>query len=143
MIFQVLHGSERGETAALFLSPLRPTFKNSSTVDTTHNGSQFTYFLTAPLPAFCQMVGLSASDADTVKSISIPLSSLMVHCILVGLICLRCSAFRMLTMVHRTSSPVRSLSGRSFSASQLTWILSGHKFYLIHFCDGLFLGIYL
>ncbi|KAJ0096499.1 hypothetical protein Patl1_28248 [Pistacia atlantica] len=61
----VLHGSERGETAALFLSPLRPAFKNSSTVDTTHNGSQFTYFLTAPLPAFCQMVGLSASDADT------------------------------------------------------------------------------
>ncbi|XP_031262592.1 protein SCAI homolog [Pistacia vera] len=63
--FKVLHGSERGETAALFLSPLRPAFKNSSTVDTTHNGSQFTYFLTAPLPAFCQMVGLSASDADT------------------------------------------------------------------------------
>ncbi|XP_044470355.1 protein SCAI homolog isoform X2 [Mangifera indica] len=56
--------AERGETAALFLSPLRPAFKNSSIVDTAHNGSQFTYFLTAPLAAFCQMVGLSASDTD-------------------------------------------------------------------------------
>lgn len=67
MIVQVLHGSERGETAALFLSPMRPAFKNSSIGDATNNGSQFTYFLTAPLPAFCQMVGLSASDTDAVS----------------------------------------------------------------------------
>ncbi|KAH8507730.1 hypothetical protein H0E87_010041 [Populus deltoides] len=64
--FKVLHGAERGEPAALLLSPLRPAFKNPSAVDTTHNGSQFTFFLTAPLQAFCQMVGLiSDSDMDS------------------------------------------------------------------------------
>ncbi|KAG6775365.1 hypothetical protein POTOM_018813 [Populus tomentosa] len=60
---EVLHGAERGEPAALLLSPLRPAFKNPSAVDATHNGSQFTFFLTAPLQAFCQMVGLT-SDSD-------------------------------------------------------------------------------
>ncbi|KAG6717482.1 hypothetical protein I3842_04G102200 [Carya illinoinensis] len=62
--FKVLHGAERGEPAALLLSPLRPAFKNPSNVDLSQNGSQFTFFLTAPLPAFCQMVGLSSSDTD-------------------------------------------------------------------------------
>ncbi|KAB1200552.1 histone H3.3 [Morella rubra] len=60
----VLHGAERGETAALFLSPLRPAFKNPSDAEISQNGSQFTFFLTAPIPAFCQMVGLSSSDTD-------------------------------------------------------------------------------
>ncbi|KAJ7956782.1 protein SCAI [Quillaja saponaria] len=59
--FKVLHGAERGETVALFLSPLRPAFRNSSSV-IIHNGSQFTYFLTAPLLAFCQMLGLLPSE---------------------------------------------------------------------------------
>ncbi|XP_012081621.1 protein SCAI homolog [Jatropha curcas] len=63
--FKVLHGAERGEPAALLLSPLKPAFKNLSGVDRTQNGSQFTFFLTAPLQAFCQMVGLSSGDADT------------------------------------------------------------------------------
>ncbi|KAF5480891.1 hypothetical protein F2P56_001597 [Juglans regia] len=63
--FKVLHGAERGETAALLLSPLRPAFKNPSDVDLSQNGSQFTFFLTAPLPAFCQMLGLSSFDTDT------------------------------------------------------------------------------
>ncbi|KAK7318642.1 hypothetical protein RJT34_03346 [Clitoria ternatea] len=62
--FKVLHGAERGETAALFLSPLRPIFKNPSDVNS-NNGSQFTFFLTAPLSAFCQMIGLFPSEADT------------------------------------------------------------------------------
>ncbi|KAI4345273.1 hypothetical protein L6164_012410 [Bauhinia variegata] len=62
--FKVLHGAERGETAALFLSPLRPVFKNPSDVDS-HNGSQFTFFLTTPLSAFCQMISLNTSEADT------------------------------------------------------------------------------
>ncbi|XP_062148452.1 uncharacterized protein LOC133857268 [Alnus glutinosa] len=63
--FKVLHGSERGEAAALLLSPLKPAFKNPSDVDISKNGSQFTFFLTAPLPAFCKMVGLSLdTDAD-------------------------------------------------------------------------------
>ncbi|KAE9602854.1 putative protein SCAI [Lupinus albus] len=62
--FKVLHGAERGETAALFLSPLKPLFKNPSDVNL-HNGSQFTFFLTAPLSAFCQMIGLFPSETDT------------------------------------------------------------------------------
>ncbi|XP_019464440.1 PREDICTED: protein SCAI-like [Lupinus angustifolius] len=62
--FKVLHGAERGETAALFLSPLRPLFKNPSDVNL-HNGSQFTFFLTSPLSAFCQMIGLFPNEADT------------------------------------------------------------------------------
>ncbi|CAN0878407.1 Protein SCAI [Linum grandiflorum] len=64
--FQVLHGAERGEPVALMLSPLRSLFKNSSATRTLiHNGSQFTFFLTSPLQAFCQMVGLNTSDIDT------------------------------------------------------------------------------
>ncbi|XP_052310485.1 uncharacterized protein LOC7490196 isoform X2 [Populus trichocarpa] len=62
--FKVLHGAERGEPAALLLSPLKPAFKNLSAVDTSHCGSQFTFFLTAPLQAFCQMVGLTSADSD-------------------------------------------------------------------------------
>ncbi|KAA0044716.1 protein SCAI [Cucumis melo var. makuwa] len=75
-LLQVLHGAERGETAAILLSPLRPAFKNPLNVDTIQSGSQFTFFLTAPLPAFCEMVGLSSAnldidvynDADTILS---------------------------------------------------------------------------
>ncbi|KAL6277246.1 hypothetical protein ACE6H2_020847 [Prunus campanulata] len=62
--FKALHGAERGETAALFLSPLRPAFKNPADADFTQNGSQFTFFLTAPLSAFCQLVGFSPSDTE-------------------------------------------------------------------------------
>ena len=64
---QVLHGAERGEAAALLLSPMRPAFKNLSDVDISKNGSQFTFFLTAPLPAFCQMVGLHSSNINAVS----------------------------------------------------------------------------
>ncbi|KAL2551356.1 hypothetical protein Fot_04975 [Forsythia ovata] len=64
--FKVLHGAERGEPAALFLSPSMPSFKNPSGNDMAQNGSQFTLFLTAPLQAFCQLVdyNLSSEDAD-------------------------------------------------------------------------------
>ncbi|KAE8722362.1 histone H3.3-like [Hibiscus syriacus] len=62
--FKVLHGAERGEKAALLLSPLKPFFKDPSAADISQNGSQFTFFLTAPLQAFCQMVGFSLSDSD-------------------------------------------------------------------------------
>ncbi|XP_022751105.1 protein SCAI-like isoform X2 [Durio zibethinus] len=62
--FKVLHGAERGEKAALLLSPVRPMFKDPSSADIAQNGSQFTFFLTAPLQAFCQMVGFSLSDSD-------------------------------------------------------------------------------
>ncbi|KAL1190361.1 hypothetical protein V5N11_016744 [Cardamine amara subsp. amara] len=63
--FKVLNGAERGEPVAMLLSPLKPSFENQSTDDTEAvNGSQFTFFLTAPLQAFCQMLGLSNSNPD-------------------------------------------------------------------------------
>lgn len=63
---QVLNGAERGEPVALLLSPLKPSLETPSADDDTAalNGSQFTFFLTAPLQAFCQMLGLSNSDPD-------------------------------------------------------------------------------
>jgi hypothetical protein len=63
---QVLNGAERGEPVALLLSPLKPSLENPSAADDTEalNGSQFTFFLTAPLQAFCQMLGLSNSAPD-------------------------------------------------------------------------------
>lgn len=51
---QVIHGAERGEPAAMLLSP------SVSPSDLTSSGSLFTYFLTAPLQAFCHLVGLSS-----------------------------------------------------------------------------------
>ncbi|KAG9451423.1 hypothetical protein H6P81_011388 [Aristolochia fimbriata] len=60
--FKVIHGAERGETAAMLLSPGRPAFQSPS--DRVYNGSQFTFFLTAPLQAFSQLAGLSTSDMD-------------------------------------------------------------------------------
>ncbi|KAF6170306.1 hypothetical protein GIB67_042996 [Kingdonia uniflora] len=67
--FKVMYGLERGETAAMLLSPQRwSAFRSPSAVDLASNGSQFTFFLTAPLQAFCQLVGFSTSDTD--KAIS-------------------------------------------------------------------------
>ncbi|KAA3461738.1 Protein SCAI [Gossypium australe] len=56
--------AERGEKAALLLSPFRPMFKDPFSADITQNGSQFTFFLSAPLQAFCQMTGFALSDSD-------------------------------------------------------------------------------
>nr|XP_043608300.1 protein SCAI isoform X2 [Erigeron canadensis] len=56
--------AERGEPAALLLSPLKPTFKSQSSADIAQNGSQFTLFLTAPLRACWQMFGLAYSDDE-------------------------------------------------------------------------------
>ncbi|KAE8637223.1 hypothetical protein CSA_021618 [Cucumis sativus] len=39
--FKVLHGAERGETAAILLSPLRPAFKNPLNVDTIQSGNLY------------------------------------------------------------------------------------------------------
>ncbi|KAL2504538.1 Protein of unknown function (DUF3550/UPF0682) [Abeliophyllum distichum] len=61
----VLHGAERGEAAALFLSPLKPSFNKHSGADMAQNGSQFTLFLTTPLQAFCRMVDCNSSDDDS------------------------------------------------------------------------------
>ncbi|KAK4777058.1 hypothetical protein SAY86_005746 [Trapa natans] len=64
--FKVIHGAERGEMAALFLSPLRPSFRKFSDAALTENTSQFTFFLTAPLQALQQLAGLSSMDVNPV-----------------------------------------------------------------------------
>lgn len=72
--FKQIHGSERGETAALLLSPKRPS--SVSNIDFSAVGSQFTYFLTAPLLAFIQLVGLKSDiDIDVYSSAESMLSS--------------------------------------------------------------------
>lgn len=72
--FKQIHGSERGEAAALLLSPRRPS--SVSDFDVPATGSQFTYFLTAPLLAFIQLVGLKSDiDVDVYSSAESMLSS--------------------------------------------------------------------
>ncbi|KAM1135814.1 hypothetical protein ACFX2B_033596 [Malus domestica] len=56
--------SGKRETAALLLSPIRPAFKNPADADLTQNGSQFTFFLTAHVATFGQLVGFSSSDTE-------------------------------------------------------------------------------
>lgn len=70
---QALHGAERGEAAALLLSPMRQL--SISVADQTVNGSQFTFFLTAPLLAFCQLVSLSDIDVEVYNSAETIVSS--------------------------------------------------------------------
>eukprot|EP01018_Ginkgo_biloba_P034786 Gb_34687 [translate_table: standard] len=64
--YQFISGSERGEPAALLLSPtVQPVCANTSSTDSSrypNNGNLFTFFLTAPLLAFCRLVGLSTSN---------------------------------------------------------------------------------
>ncbi|XP_078163281.1 signal transducer, putative (DUF3550/UPF0682) [Carex rostrata] len=60
--FKVIHGAERGEPAAMLLSP------SVSPSDLTSSGSLFTYFLTAPLQAFCHLVGLSSEFYASISS---------------------------------------------------------------------------
>jgi hypothetical protein len=63
VIFQAIHNAEKGEPAALLLSPRISSAMPG--VESTGHGSQFTYFLTAPMQAFCQLAGIT-SDIDTV-----------------------------------------------------------------------------
>lgn len=71
--FKILHGSEKAETIAMLLSPENPT---SASSDQTPNGSQFTFFLTAPLLAFCQLVGLTLdTDGDAYNNADAIISS--------------------------------------------------------------------
>lgn len=64
-MFKVISGAERGEPAVLFLSPMVQPPCVSTPTDSSryqNNGSLFTFFLTAPLLAFCRLVGLSATN---------------------------------------------------------------------------------
>jgi hypothetical protein len=62
---QAIHNAEKGEPAALLLSPrIASSMPGAESVC---NGGQFTYFLTAPMQAFCQLAGIT-SDIDIVRS---------------------------------------------------------------------------
>ncbi|KAF3447575.1 hypothetical protein FNV43_RR12762 [Rhamnella rubrinervis] len=66
-VFEAISGAEKGETAAILLSP--STSYRSTTFDSSHHpsGSLFTIFLTAPLQAFCLLLGISGSDVEMDK----------------------------------------------------------------------------
>ncbi|TVU09910.1 hypothetical protein EJB05_43409 [Eragrostis curvula] len=57
-----IHNAEKGEPAAILLSPRISSAMPGA--ESTAHGSQFTYFLTAPMQAFCQLAGIT-SDIDT------------------------------------------------------------------------------
>ncbi|URE07214.1 hypothetical protein MUK42_19836, partial [Musa troglodytarum] len=70
--------AERGEASALLLSHEKPLFLSDTTV--TSGGSQFTYFLTAPLQAFYQLIGLSSDiEPDVYSNAESLLSSALVE----------------------------------------------------------------
>ncbi|URE07220.1 hypothetical protein MUK42_19836, partial [Musa troglodytarum] len=76
--FKTIHGAERGEASALLLSHEKPLFLSDTTV--TSGGSQFTYFLTAPLQAFYQLIGLSSDiEPDVYSNAESLLSSALVE----------------------------------------------------------------
>ncbi|KAK3129557.1 hypothetical protein QOZ80_6BG0481500 [Eleusine coracana subsp. coracana] len=63
--FKSIHGAERGETAAMLLSPSsRSSAAGFGGDSTRQSGSQFTMFLTAPLQAFCFLIGNNGMDID-------------------------------------------------------------------------------
>ncbi|NP_001145368.1 uncharacterized protein LOC100278709 [Zea mays] len=63
--FKSIHGTERGETSAMLLSPSsRSSAAGFSGDSTRHSGSQFTMFLTSPLQAFCLLLGNNGTDID-------------------------------------------------------------------------------
>uniref|UniRef100_A0A7N0TIP3 Protein SCAI n=1 Tax=Kalanchoe fedtschenkoi TaxID=63787 RepID=A0A7N0TIP3_KALFE len=61
--FKIIKGQERGEPAAILLSP-SCSVPNVSESGRHSYGSLFTIFLTAPLQAFCQLLGCSTSEID-------------------------------------------------------------------------------
>ncbi|KAF5749266.1 hypothetical protein HS088_TW04G01231 [Tripterygium wilfordii] len=62
--FKSIHGAEKGDPAALLLSPSCSI--SITAADPSHqlSGSLFTNFLTAPLQAFCLLLGLSGQDIE-------------------------------------------------------------------------------
>lgn len=61
---QTIHGAEKGEPAAMLLSPSATS--HAVATDYSRHGSLFTLFLTAPLHAFCLLLGISGSDVEMV-----------------------------------------------------------------------------
>lgn len=63
--FKSIHGAEKGETAAMLLSPSsRSSALGFSGDSARQSGSQFTMFLTAPVQAFCSLIGKNGLDID-------------------------------------------------------------------------------
>ncbi|XP_024022029.1 protein SCAI isoform X2 [Morus notabilis] len=62
--FEAIYGAEKGETAAILLSP--STLYHCTSGNSPHhsNGSLFTAFITAPVQAFCLLLGISGSDVE-------------------------------------------------------------------------------
>ncbi|KAL2892625.1 Protein SCAI [Bienertia sinuspersici] len=65
-LFIIISGSEKGETAAMLLSPRSSPPTSAGEWSSHINGSLFTIFLTAPLQAFCLLLGISGSDIEMV-----------------------------------------------------------------------------
>uniref|UniRef100_A0A5B6YU59 Protein SCAI n=1 Tax=Davidia involucrata TaxID=16924 RepID=A0A5B6YU59_DAVIN len=63
--FMAINGAEKGERAVMLLSP-SSLFPMPAAGDSSHHpsGSLFTSFLTAPLQAFCLLLGFSGSDIE-------------------------------------------------------------------------------
>ncbi|KAK6232647.1 hypothetical protein SCA6_002720 [Theobroma cacao] len=75
--FKAISGAEKGERAALLLSPSCSFPIGAADSSRQSIGSLFTIFLTAPLQAFCLLLGISGSDVemDTYKHAESLLSS--------------------------------------------------------------------
>ncbi|XP_021735545.1 protein SCAI-like [Chenopodium quinoa] len=63
--FKIISGSEKGEPAAMILSPKSSPSTSAGEWPRHLNGSLFTIFLTAPIQAFCLLLGSSGSDIQT------------------------------------------------------------------------------
>lgn len=65
---QSISGAEKGEPAGLLLSPSIsvPISAVDSSRQPSASGSLFTIFLTAPLQAFCLLLGIFGSDVEMV-----------------------------------------------------------------------------
>ncbi|XP_021755150.1 protein SCAI-like [Chenopodium quinoa] len=62
---KIISGSEKGESAAMLLSPKSSPSTSTGEWSRHLNGSLFTIFLTAPIQAFCLLLGSSGSDIQT------------------------------------------------------------------------------
>lgn len=132
---QAIHNAEKGEPAALLLSPRIASAMPG--VESIGNGGQFTYFLTAPMQAFCQLAGIT-SDIDSVCSFifwsRVFSRYLFRRSNFYGFV------FRIHMLMRRTYFSLLWNSMKKSSARLLDWTLSGDKFYLIHFSGAWFSG---
>ncbi|KAF2288093.1 hypothetical protein GH714_004354 [Hevea brasiliensis] len=61
---EAVSGAEKGEPAAIAISPRCSISLNAAESSRHQSGSLFTLFLTTPLRAFCLLIGLSGSDIE-------------------------------------------------------------------------------